>query len=353
MNFKVPILLVTLGTIPSFFIAYSYHHQSYLITTYANRALFFYLLYFFLHLYKVPISLIIKTIIYVGLFAVLHYYIQLALDPKLIMRLTSVMESRGTIRLFVPGMLCTIAAYFYFLNKYFETNNIKVLIFSLITFSVFVLQGTRQLIFSIAFLTVVNLILSNKVKSKFLMLMMISVASFFIFLIFRDIFMAIFEVSGRQSTNFEHDIRVRAAKFFLTDFMPNNLAYWFGNSNSEAGSPYNLKQFYYNVKYGFYLNDIGIIGDYVRYGVIFTIGSIYLLIKAIFFKIGHEYRFLKYYIVAQCFTLLGGKGVIGGADIVLICTLYIFDLEHAKLKNNNNYLYTNENSDSKRNYPHV
>lgn len=331
MNFKFPILLLTLGAIPSFFIAYIYHKQNFIITTYANRALLFYLLYFFLHLYKVPVKMIVRIIILTGLFAVALYYIQLVLYPKFIMNLSSTMESRGTIRLFIPGLLCTMAAYFYFLNRYFETNNIRLLILSLLTLSVFILQGTRQLIFSTAFLTLLNLILSNRVKSKPLMVVIISMASFAAFMVFREIFMAIAQVSTNQVANFENDIRVRAAKFFLTSFMPNNLAYLFGNSNSEAGSPYNLKIAYYAIKYGFYLNDIGIIGDYVRYGVIFTIGSIYLLIKSLTIKVTNDYKFLKYYILAQCFTLIAGKGVLGGADIVLVCTLYIFDIENAKL----------------------
>lgn len=242
------------------------------------------------------------------------------------------MEQRGTIRLFIPGMICTTATYFYFLNRFFETNSFKFILFSLVTLSVFVLQGTRQLIFATFFLTVMNLMLSNRVKSKFLMFFLMTLASFAVFMIFQNIFLALTQVSSNQSQNIENDIRVRAAKFFLTTFMPNDLAYILGNGNAEGGSAYSLQGLYYAQKYGFYLNDIGMIGDYVRYGILFTIASFVLLAKAFLIKIGPSYRFLKYFIAAQCFTLLAGKGVLGGADIILICSLYIFDIEHAELK---------------------
>jgi hypothetical protein len=331
MNFKWPILLLLLGAVPSFFIAFYFHQQSFIISAYANRLLLFYLLYFFLHLYKVPPQWIIRIIVVTGLFAVLLYYIQMALYPRMIMNLMS-MEQRGTIRLFIPGMICTTATYFYFLNRFFETNSFKFLLFSLVTLSVFVLQGTRQLIFATFFLTVVNLMLSNRVKSKFLMVFLMTLASFAVFMIFQNIFLALTQVSSNQSQNIENDIRVRAAKFFLTTFMPNDLAYIFGNGNAEGGSGYALQNLYYAQKYGFYQNDIGMIGDYVRYGILFTLASFVLLAKAFLIKIGTSYRFLKYFIAAQCFTLLAGKGVLGGADIILICSLYIFDIEHAKLK---------------------
>lgn len=331
MNFKWPVIVIAISIIPSFFIAYYYHNQNFIVSVYANRALLFFLLYFFLHVYKVPVKIVLQVIVIVGVFAVFLYYVQLAIYPKLIMKLVSTMETRGTIRMFIPGMLCTVAAYFYFLNRFFESNNFKFLLLSLVMFSAFILQGTRILIFSTFFLTLVNLILSNRVRSKVLISFLISLAAFAVFMAFREIFMAIGQVSSKQASNFENDVRLRAAKFFLTSFMPNKLAYIFGNSDADAGSPYDLKLFYYSFKYGFFLNDIGVIGDYVRYGIFFTVASFYLILKALFIKTANGYNFLKYYIVSQCFTFLTGKGFIGGADIVFVCTLYIFDIQNAKL----------------------
>jgi hypothetical protein len=46
--------------------------------------------------------------------------------------------------------------------------------------------------------------------------------------------------------------------------------------------------------------------------------------------VGPEYSYLKYYIAMQSFTLLTGKGILGGVDIILLLILYIFDTERNK-----------------------
>lgn len=329
MHFKGLILVLLLASIPSYFVAYIYHQQSFFISLYANKILFFYLLYFFLHLYKVPVKDILKIFVVTGLIAVVLYYAQLAVYPRLFMNVVA-METRGTIRLFVAGMICTIVAYFYFLNRFFETNNYRALIMAVVCFSVFMLQGTRQLIFSTIFLTLVNLIISHRVKSKFLMLVLVSFASFTVFLVFREIFIGIAVVSSTQAQHYESDIRFRAATFFLTDFMPSTWAYIFGNGASDAGSPFDLKIIYYSLKYKFFQSDIGIIGDYVKYGIVFSIAGLILLIRALLFKVPGQYLFLKFYILTQCFTLLTGKGILGGTDIVIVAILYIFDVARAE-----------------------
>jgi hypothetical protein len=330
MNFAIPLLLMIIGALPCYFIAYAYHGQSFAISFFANKIIWFYLLYFFVHLYKIQATYIIRLIIFIGLFAVLLYYLQLYYYPTKILDI-NMLVGRGTIRLFVGGMLCTQAAYFYFLNQFFAKNKPVYLIFSLLTLSVFVLQGTRQLIFGLIFLTLVNLLLAKRIRSRFLITLVLSLASFSVFLIFRDIFNEITKVSALQAQNLEGGIRIKAARFFLTKFMPGFWAYIFGNGSSDLGSIYNQKIAFYAIKKGFYLADIGVLGDYIKYGVLFTLAGLYMLIKAIRFKISNELQFLKYYIFIQCFTLIAGYGILGGSDIVLILTLYVFDVNRANL----------------------
>jgi len=337
MNFAGPILIMLLGSIPSYFVAYFYHNQNFIYSIYANRTFFFLLLYFFFHFYKIPPAFIVKVIVIIGLIAVVLFYVQYYLYPRLILDIRS-SEDRGTIRLFVPGMLCSIVAYFYFLNKYFENNKIKVLLLALVCLGIFILQGTRQMIFALFFLTMVNLILSKKVKSKVLMLFAISLASVAVFFLFREIFMELIAVSSKQSQNYSGDIRVRAATFFLTDFMQDTITYIFGNGKSGGVSVYDIKMAYYAKKYGYYISDIGIIGDYVEYGIFFIIGGIMLLVRALTFKTAEQYKFLKYYIMAQCFTLLTGSGFLGGSDIVLISIVYVFDIKLNTVAVENNAL---------------
>lgn len=330
MNFWKPVLLLIIGVIPSFFIARSYHDQNFMISMFANRFILFYLLYFFVHLFNISVRYILRLIIIVGLIAVVLYYIQFFIYPARIMNI-NLLEGRGTIRLFVPGMICTQVAYFYFLNQFFANNKPVNLLFSLLTLSIFILQGTRQLIFAMVFLTLVNLLLSNRVKAKLLISIVVSLASVALFLIFREIFVQLTQVSTSQAKEFGEGIRIKSATFYLTTFMPGSLAYVFGNGVAALGSWYDQKMSLYSFQYGFYLSDIGIIGDYVRYGIVFTVAGIALLIKAITFRVSPYLKYLKYYIVVQCFTLFTGYGILGGVDINLLLILFIFDADRAEI----------------------
>jgi len=329
MNFAGPILVLILSAIPSYFIAQSFHDQSFLVSTFANRIIWFFLLYFFVHVFQVSVKAIIRMIIAIGIFVVVLYYIQLTIYPKVLLDIV-MLKSRGTLRLLVAGMLCTQVAYFYFLNRFFENSRLKDLLLSLLILSIFVLQGSRHAIIAIFLLTIVMLFFSRRVKGRFLKVGIVVLASFSLFLIFRDIFIELTKVSMSQVGGFEGGIRLKAAKFFLTNFQPDEWSYIFGNSRSGSGSIYSQRSELYAHKYGFHLSDIGILGDYIRYGILFVIASVYLLVKSIGFKVSPEYRYLKYYIIMQCFTLATGKGILGEVDVAIILILYIFDVDRSQ-----------------------
>ncbi len=219
------------------------------------------------------------------------------------------------------------------MNQFFMKNKIPYLIFGLLCLSIFILQGTRQLIFATVFLTLVNLLFAKRIRSRFLIVFLLTLAVFSLILIFREIFNEITKVSSTQVQNLTGGIRLKAAKFYLTSFMPSKWAYLFGNGDSGLGSTYDQRIMLYAIKYGFYTSDIGILGDYIKYGIIFVLAGLYMVVKAILFKVSPELHFLKYYILSQCFTLIAGYGIFGGADIVLALSLYAFDVDRTEWLN--------------------
>jgi len=126
-------------------------------------------------------------------------------------------------------------------------------------------------------------------------------------------------------------IRIKAAKFFLTRFNPNILTYLFGNGHPGPWSYYSQYVSLYAIRDGYNISDIGIIGDYIEYGIIFVIGGIMMILKGAFFKVSQGFYYLKYYIFIQCFTLLTGNGIFGGVDIIILMILYIFDVNRHEL----------------------
>jgi hypothetical protein len=328
MHFAGILTLLIISAIPSLFVANIYHNQSFLASFYTDRQLLFYLLYFYLHLYKVDYRYVQKLIIAIGVLAIALYFIQLTIYPTKLLDI-GVLEGRGTIRLFVAGMLCTQAAYFYFLNQFFAKNKPIYLFLAVLAISIFILQGTRQLIFGMAFLTLMNLMFTRRIRSKFLITVVLSLALVAVFFVFREIFVEITKVSTHQAKNIHGGIRLRAARYFLFQLTPNGWAYIFGNGDAGMFSPYELKMMFNSVKYGYYISDIGVLGDYIKYGIVFAITGLVLLGKALTFKIDREYLYLKYYILSQCFTLITGNGIFSGTDIVFVMILYILDVQKA------------------------
>ncbi|MCD4697650.1 MAG: hypothetical protein K8S16_15610 [Bacteroidales bacterium] len=75
------------------------------------------------------------------------------------------------------------------------------------------------------------------------------------------------------------------------------------------------------------MSDIGLIGEYVRYGVIYIIGIFLILRKLLTLKIDPRYMYFKYYIVISLIGMVMG-GVFTRADsyIPILAMLYFIDV---------------------------
>jgi hypothetical protein len=59
-----------------------------------------------------------------------------------------------------------------------------------------------------------------------------------------------------------------------------------------------------------------------------------MLIKALRFRINNSLIYLKFYILSQCFTIITGKGIFGGVDIIMLLILYVFDVYRSETLSN-------------------
>jgi len=130
----------------------------------------------------------------------------------------------------------------------------------------------------------------------------------------------------------DENIRVRAMRFFITDFQPGFLTYIFGNGVSHQASLYGLQVYSYKIIYGFYQSDIGIVGELAVYGAIFVLVSIIILIKTLRAKLPVEYRFFNLYIIESIISLPTGMVFSTAYSIVvLVCLYYIVDYHRNKI----------------------
>jgi hypothetical protein len=327
LTFKWEVTLILISVVTSMFMAYSAHNQGLPTTLIAQRFMYFYFFYFALHLIKIPDYDLEKIIVYLAIIYTVFYIIQYIAYPRLIFNVR-IAEDRGTVRIFQAGLLFLILAYFYILNKSFGEFTPGRLALLLFFFSTIILMGTRQLIFSMLFLSMLNILYSNKVKSKILVALIAVVAAVPVFFMFQDIFLSILSLSKEQSVSIEENGRILSGTYFLTEFFPNYAAYITGNGADSANSAYGSMIQMYKEVFGFYQSDVGIIGDFSKFGAIFLIAVISVLIRVLYGKLGDELVYIKYFYLFIILTSFTGSGPFGDANsIVTICiTFYIIDV---------------------------
>lgn len=331
-NFSFEIVLFLLSAIGGIIGAKIGHDQSFFLSAWVQNYMFFYFFYFFLHMiklrpYELERIMIIIAIIYFSVF-----FLQYIIHPKLI-TFARVSAERGTVRIFLPGGSFAMIMFFYFLQKALQSNNLRYAIFCLVYLMTPILQGTRNAIATILFASMVVILVSKRVKSRLGVIFMTGLAAVLFFFIFQDIIFNLIEVSSNQVAQEEDDVRERSATFYLTDFYPDKLNYIIGNGFGHMRSTYGLKIMYYQVTFGFYQSDLGIISGYVKFGVLFVIAIILTLRKIVVIRIDPKYNYIKFWtIILVIQSILGSPYVYPSSIVTIAVALYIIDVSNYELK---------------------
>ena len=346
-SFKWEIIFILTGVLLSMFTAYAGHGQGFSTTLIVQRFMYFYFFYFALHLIRISNSDLEKLMIFLAVVYVIFYMMQFMAFPNKIFDVRT-SQDRGTLRIFLPGLSYVFLAYFYILNHLFARFSIGKLLLLFFFFGIFVLQGTRQIIFSVFLLTIINVLMSKRVKSKSLILLLVSIGIIPVVFMFQDILLNLLAVSQEQSEGFEDNIRVRAAGFFIFELFPNQISYITGNGEASNNSNFGQMIQMYKDVFGFYQSDVGLIGDYSKFGVFFVIGVIGILIKVLTGKLSERFAYIRYFYIIILLTLFTGGGPFGQADsIVAICfTLYAIDTDkHDRIVDKEEETYEEEFKD--------
>lgn len=326
-HFNIEIFLILTGVAVSMVMAQIGHDQSLGTTFIAQRFMYFYLIYWALHAIKISAEDLEKIIVWMGVTFSVLYIIQFLMYPTILFDVR-IAEDRGTVRIFMPGFTFLVLAYFLVMNRLFESFSLSRLASFLLFISILILMGTRQVIFSVLLLTIMNVLFSRRVQSKVLIVLLLIASIVPVIIVFEDIFISLIELSKNQSENLAENVRIRSAVFFLTELFPNTAAYFTGNGADSTNSSYGYMIQMYKDAYGFYQSDIGIIGDYTKFGVAFVLGVFIILIKMAFTKLTDDITYMKFFYLSVLLTLFTGGGPFGMSDAILaICfTLYIADV---------------------------
>jgi hypothetical protein len=329
-GFTTPVVLIFISLFVSSIAANYFHDQSILTTLFTQFDLYFFLFYFLLHKLKPNVSTLVEIIVYLGLIYCALYIIQFVIYPTKI--LTCAMRpERGTIRIFMPGIDYMVAAYYIFLSRFFITNRPKYLFIMVPIMIVLFLLGTRQAIFIVALMTIVMILFSKRVKSKFVILLFIVLSTIPIFFIFQQIFYNMFNLTVSQGADAQEYIRVKAAQYFVLNFNPNPIWIFTGNGMPGLHSGYGIAISRLTKTSGFYLNDIGLIGDFFRYGILYVLAMLYMLYQLVRIKLHEQFIFIRYNTYTSIMAIFVGAGM-SSQSLVLFCMmLYITDVDKIKI----------------------
>lgn len=326
--FSIPVILILAGVFISMLAAKWGHQQSYTTTLIAQRFMYFYFLYWALHALKIDSKSLESVIIWLGITYSILYLIQFFLYPTILFDVR-IAQDRGTIRIFLSGFSFLVLAYFLLLSKTFEEFSPNKVIYLILFLIILILMGTRQVILSITLMTGLFVLSSRLVKSKVLVFTLVVLSLIPLYIIFQDIFISLIDISKNQTQALAEDTRVRSATFFLLQLFPENYVYFTGNGADSANSSYGMSIQMYKDLYGFYQSDLGLIGDYTKFGALFVIGVLWILIKSIFYKSGITFSYIKFFFISTLLTIFTGGGPFGMSDaIVAICfTMYLLDID--------------------------
>jgi hypothetical protein len=149
-----------------------------------------------------------------------------------------------------------------------------------------------------------------------------------VYFLFQDIINSMFDVTVSQSQSAGSNVRVKAARFFLADFNKNNWAYLIGNG-APGKSGYGLRMSGIAERFGYYRSDLGLIGEYTQYGVLFVIGVFVIFYRSLSSRLPESLMFIKYNFLGILITLVTGGGAFGSNSINILTNcmlLYMIDM---------------------------
>jgi hypothetical protein len=341
-HFNTEIILILLSVLFSMFVAKHFHGQDFKTTFIAQRFMYFYAFYYLLHDLNMKPEELIRMMLAMGIIYVIFFMAQYFAYPE---RLFDVRigEERGTLRIFLNGLGFMFFAYYFYLQRYLIAQKFKYGIAVIVFFLVGgLLQGTRQLLASMTLLTMAFIFFNRQVRSRIVVIFISVLAGISIFLILQDMIMELIELTQKEANEEKTNIRVLAMTYFLNDFMPSAWAYIFGNGVDSMNSLYGQKIHFLKIFKGFYQSDIGIIGDYTKFGVLFVIAQFSVFLRIIFGKLHPDLAFLRYLFIGLLITLFSGRNLMGtaGGSVFIVMILYIFD--YYKNLNEDNQLVITE-----------
>lgn len=243
--------------------------------------------YYLLHTYKVPYSKALKFLLLFTFIGVAIMTVQQFIPNQAIFGVLGVNEydkiaevRNGLYRFRIGGAACAgIFLFTFYFNKLIKEYKRIQIIISIILILYIYLTLTRQTILTALIVIVSTYIVSSKknisLQSVLLVFIFISVFYFY----GEQLFNSFIDKTVEQTSG--EDIRLVEYEYFSNEIFTNPMIFIFGTGIPHASSP--LGAYYKSLEdnYSLFTSDIGIIGTWFNYGIIYIILFLWITYKVI------------------------------------------------------------------------
>ncbi|MFZ4456096.1 MAG: hypothetical protein ACOYOT_07745 [Bacteroidales bacterium] len=334
-NFIFPIKIILISFLLSLVSSYYFWGQSILDNIKAVAPSLSFLIFFYLIKSKLRPSLVESILLLFGFLYVLLFLVQTFVGGSVALfgYWNELTEVRGVIRIVFPGEGFLFFALFYFLNKTGNVFKLKDIIILGIFVATMIMQATRIYIFAFILIALFHLLKKSKLIYR-----IIAIASciglYYMYSYSTNPIIVGIRESNQEDSKLKDDyIRVQAADYFLFHLQPNPIASLLGNGAPFATSEYGKKIESLKDNEMYFIDDLGIIGGYTLFGILFVVGYIYLFYLSIKIPLPYEKMYLKYYIWAMIIMSLTTRALHNGGFVVTTAiVLYLYQVESKKIQ---------------------
>ncbi|RZL46163.1 MAG: hypothetical protein EOP00_15830 [Pedobacter sp.] len=335
-GFVFPIQLIAGSIFISIFMAWYTWGQD---LSYSGTTIPFMIWFVFFYLLSTNISIqtIEKVILIYGVIYIILFLFQFTHNDIVYFGTRDFVLDRGVIRIIFPGGGVFILSCFISINKVTNAGKYKYywLAFALFGIFIIILQVTRQQIFLMLLVYLAHFLKNVKLPYKILTIVFFFFASYFFLTSSLSISKGLTEQQKADSSAGDSYIRVLAAKYFLTDFTPNEISKIFGNGFYNDTSKYGKVLTFLANNYGYFMTDVGLVEVYITFGIFALLGYLLILFKSLTISIPKEYKYLKYYLWMILGTSLTSDFLISfnyliATVLVLYCYQRLYEQEIIK-----------------------
>lgn len=285
-NFKYFVLFQSFFPFVTIITSFQIYGQDFLSSI---KVLLFHLIwlsYFMFHKMKISEKTIIKVFFTYSFFVLfLQIYQQftypnaafgiLSDEGAFMLGKTENIEIRnGLYRFRMGNGYITIVILLYFIEIYKNKMRLNSLVYAFFMLVSIYLTLTRQVIASASIVVLFCLIggLKNILKIKYISILVVLVI---VFITYSDVLFGEFTESVKRDAN-EDNIRILSYLFYWEKIVDNIPAFFLGNGYPAISGNFQNQMAIWNFDYGFWTGDIGFVGMWFHYGLLYVLMFFYL-----------------------------------------------------------------------------